>query len=298
MAKKSIFPDFSERSRKEIEKQMLAETGIDFSKYRTEELGEHIGDLLGIFSWIALVLKVALLVIPSVVLYYMYIISPPLTPVNSAWDVVLLIGGVVWSLVSTITLGISTALWFSMKKLSGTSSDLLSLMLDLLEKSAGVVKECTPELMVRLVTTNGALVFFPLISSAVVANLAIGKLRIPGTKFIAEKIGSVLAIKLSMTIIEKLGFSAEAERLRLEARKSETAESLESAEKELPEKGAQKQKTNAKVMLVDALSLVQNLSSKVNSVNKKLKGAVVKPFAVIAGICAGFAFLPPLLLWL
>lgn len=296
MAKKSIFPDFSERSRKEMEKQMLAETGIDFSLYRTEELGEQIGDLLGVFSWIALVLKVAILVIPSIILYYIYVITPPLTPVDSAWDVIFLIMGVLWSLLSTITLGISTALWFSMKKLSGTTSDLLSLMLDLLEKSAGVVKECTPSQMVRLVTTNGALVFFPLISSAVVAHLAIGKLKIPGTKFIAEKVGSVLAIKLSMTIIDKLGFSAEAEQLKRES---------VNREKDTDERSANEKNTiiskiddNKGKVLVDALSLVQSVSSKVNSVNRKLKGAIVKPFAVITGVCAGCAFLPPLVLWL
>ncbi len=160
MNKKSILPDISERSRQEMEKHILAETGIDFSKYRTEQLGAQIGDLIGVFSWIALLIKVLLIVIPLVTLNYLYIITPPLTPVDSTWDVVLLILGVVWSLGITFVLSISLALRLSVEKLSGSTSELLSLMLDLLEKSAGVIKECTPEQVVRLITTNAALVFF------------------------------------------------------------------------------------------------------------------------------------------
>lgn len=292
MAKNKLIPDFSESARSEMEKQMLAETGIDFSQYRTEELGTQIGDIMGVFSWVALILKVVVLVLPAVVLYFRFVITPPLTPVDSMGDVLLLILGVLWSLASLVSLGISTMLWFSMKKLSGTTSELLSLMLELLEKSAGVVKECTPELLVRLITTNSALVFFPLISSAIVAHLAIGKLRIPGTKFLAEKVGSVLAIKLSVTIIDKLGFSAEAEKTRLEYEAKLREKKNDEA---VQEEGVPVKK---KQILVDTLSLVQKASSTINDVNKRLRTSVVKPFRIIAIVCMGIAFLPPLILWL
>lgn len=291
MAKNKLIPDFSESARSEMEKQMLEETGIDFSQYRTEELGTQIGDIMGVFSWIALIVKVAVLVIPAVILYFRVIISPPLTPFDSVGDVLLFILGIIWSLASLVSLGVSTTLWFSMKKLSGTTSELLSLMLELLEKSAGVVKECTPELLVRLITTNSALVFFPLITSAIVAHLAIGKLRIPGTKFLAEKVGSVLAIKLSMTIIDKLGFSAEAEKARLTAE----AELHNNSEKPVQEEGVP---ISGKQVLVDTLSLVQKASSTINDVNKRLRLSIVKPFRIVAAVTASIAFLPPLVLWM
>jgi hypothetical protein len=268
MAKGSIFPDLSEQSRCEMEKQMLAETGIDFSLYRTEELGAQIGDMLGIFSWIALILKTAVLVIPATTLFFIYIISPSFTPLDSAGDIVLLLVALLWLLLSNAVLGVTNSLRFAMKKVSGTSADLLSLMLELLEKSAGAVKECTPDMLVRLVTTNGALVVFPLISSAVVANLALGKIRIPGTKFIAEKVGTVVAIKLSMTIIDKLGFSQKS--------KKESVQLAPDA-------------------LVDALSLVESLSFKANDLNKKLRGRIVKPFAILNDIAIACTFIPPLL---
>ncbi len=319
MAKKSILPDLSERSRKNMEKQIFEETGIDFSQYRTEELGEKIGDLLGVFSWIALVVKVVVIVVPLILLYFHFVITPALTPVDSVWDVVLFIVGAVWAIVSSITVGISLALHMAMKKLSGSASELLALMLDLLEKSAGAVKECTPDQVVRLVTTNAALVFFPLISSAVVANLAIGKFKIPGTKFIAEKVGSVLAIKLSMVIIDKLGFSAEAAKLKRE-KKAEIAleviqalDHIEACEKAEDQEagtidesdsslvvnptGEKVEKKKNKEILVDVLSMVQKVSISINNVNHKLRVSIVKPFAILLGINTGFAFLPPLILW-